>query len=193
MLPALAELVVNHDTPLDSLGLTGCAQLVTIVDSPHIFHQHINLNPLGVSREEHLITDFFPILSSQVLQINIEMTAVMSLQCLEPFIMVLIFDIGTVEDIAMILPNLLHRLRIIQQNFLCDVRCHIQQVCSPKQRKTAISLSLSANRLHLLKLWEDLVGHPLNSVVFLGRLPPLSNRSVKIIGGNLWQILGLAG
>ena len=127
-----------------------------------------------------------------MLLIDIEMAAIMSLQGLEPFLMVLIFDIGTVEDIAMILPNLLHRLRIIQQNFLCDVRCHIQQVCSPKQRKTAIGLGLSANRLHLLKLWKDLVGHPLNSVVFLGRLPPLSNRSIKVIGGNLWQILGLS-
>ena len=92
----------------------------------------------------------------------------------------------------MILPNLLHRLRIIQQNFLCDVRSHIQQICSTKQWKTAIGLGLSANRLHLLKLGKDLVGHPLNSVVFLGRLPPLSNRSVKIIGGNLRQILGLS-
>ena len=107
--------------------------------------------------------------------------------------MVLIFDIGTVENIAMILPNLLHRLRIIQLNFLCDVRYNIQQICSPKQRKTAIGLSLSANRLHLLKLWKDLVGHPLNSVVFLCWLPPLSNGCVKIIGGNLRQILGLAG
>ena len=127
-----------------------------------------------------------------MLLIDIKMTAVMSLQGLEPFLMVLIFDIGTVENIAMILPNLLHRLRIIQQNFICDIRCNIQQICSPKQRKTAIGLGLSANRLHLLKLWKDLVGHPLNSVVFLCWLPPFSNRSVKIIGGNLRQILGLS-
>ena len=174
MLPVKQEVQVLADTCANPLLLGICQELVAIIDPTHILHQNINLVLcLFLAVHHDILTDFCLVLGCYVLTVHIELHTVAAINDTEPFLISIPTSPSSIEQVADILPQLLHLHRIETFDRLSQVWQCLKETNFLTERDIPEFKRLFHQRLHLWILWIMLFQHPLDCIVLIRRIATL--------------------
>ena len=108
MSEAFAELVVNHNSALNTLRLGWTIEFEAVIDATHIFYQDINLSSGLVGIKEHFIANVFSVLGHEMLALDKDLNPVMSIDDFKSFRMAVVCDPRPIESITIVLAQGFH-------------------------------------------------------------------------------------